>query len=167
MKKGTTIHINVSKGLKPVAIPDETGQPFAAARSALKGLGFTVVKATAQSPTVPKGQVVSEDPQPGTQAPAGSTVTVTVSTGPGTTPVPDVSGQTTADATTILQQAGFVVSVQPTPVTDPSLDGSVISQDPIGGNPAAPGSLVTITVGQLQTGTPGGTTTTATTTTTP
>ncbi len=167
VKKGTTIHINVSKGLKPVAIPDETGQPFAAARSALKGLGFTVVKATAQSPTVPKGQVVSEDPQPGTQAPAGSTVTVTVSTGPGTTPVPDVSGQTTADATTILQQAGFVVSVQPTPVTDPSLDGSVISQDPIGGNPAAPGSLVTITVGQLQTGTPGGTTTTATTTTTP
>jgi serine/threonine-protein kinase len=163
VKKGSTIHINVSQGLKPVDVPDETGQPFANARSALKGVGFVVVRVDAQSADVPKGQVISQSPVGGTQAPAGSTVTVTVSSGPGTTAIPDVSGDTTADATTILQAAGFVVSVQPTPVTDPTLDGTVISEDPIGGNPAKPGTVITITVGQLQS-TPD--TTTGTTTTT-
>ena len=74
-----------------------------------------------------------------------------------------------ADATTILQQAGLTVAVITDPVTDPSQDGIVISQDPAPGADAKAGEVVSIHVGQL-TGSPGGdgtTTTTTTTTTTP
>ena len=73
-----------------------------------------------------------------------------------------------ADATSILQQAGLTVAVITDPVTDPSQDGIVISQDPAAGADAKAGEVVTIHVGQL-TGTPGGdgTTTTTTTPTTP
>jgi beta-lactam-binding protein with PASTA domain len=49
-------------------------------------------------------------------------------------------------------------------VTDPNLDGSVLSQAPEGGNQAKPGTTVTLNVGQLAQGPP---TTTTDTTTTP
>ena len=51
-------------------------------------------------------------------------------------------------------------------VTDPSQDGIVQSTDPAPGSDAKSGEVVTIHVGQLQSGTPGGTTTTTTPTTT-
>ena len=65
--KGTTVHINVSRGPKPVQLPDVTGEPFANAESALKGLGFTVTRTDASSDK-PKDQVIGQDPQPGTSA---------------------------------------------------------------------------------------------------
>ena len=55
------------------------------------------------------------------------------------------------------------------PVTDPSQDGIVLSEDPKPGSPATPGQTVILHVGQLTTGgrAATGTTTTGTTTTTP
>ena len=50
------------------------------------------------------------------------------------------------------------------PVTDPSQDGIVQSEDPAAGSPAKSGEVVTIHVGQLQSGLPAATTTTPTTT---
>ena len=38
--RATVVHINVSRGAKPVTVPDVTGEPFANAKSALKGQGF-------------------------------------------------------------------------------------------------------------------------------
>jgi serine/threonine-protein kinase len=163
--QGTEVRINVSKGLKPVPVPNVTGQPFANAKSALQGQGFTVVRTDIQS-TQPKGQVISTDPAAGTEVPRGSKITVSVSKGPGTTQVPDVTQQNQSDATTILKQAGFSVGVVYQPTTDPSGDGIVLSQDPIGGSNGTAGETVVITVGQLQQATTT-TDTTATTTTTP
>ena len=40
--KGTVVHINVSRGAKPVPVPDVTGQPYANAKSMLEGKGFQV-----------------------------------------------------------------------------------------------------------------------------
>ena len=72
-------------------------------------------------------------------------------------------GQNQAAAETLLAGAGLTPAVILEPVTDPSQDGIVISQDPAGGSDAKTNEVVTITVGQLQNGTPGGdgTTTTA------
>ena len=163
--KGSTVHINVSRGPKPVAIPDVTTQPFANAKSALNGLGFVVARVDVQA-DFPQGTVVSEDPQAGTQAPAGSTVTLSVSKGPAATQIPDVTGSNQANAEAVLTGAGLTPAVTYIPVTDPSQDGIVQSEDPAPGSPAKSGEVVTINVGQLQNGTPGGDTTTTTTTTT-
>ena len=149
VQQGSDVHINVSKGPRPVTVPNVQGQPFANAKSALMGQGFVVTRSDIQS-TQPKGTVISTDPAGGQQVPFGSKVTVQVSKGPGTTQIPDVTGQTQSDATTILQQAGFKVGVVTQPTNDPSADGLVLSQDPNGGLQGTPGETVTITVGQLQ-----------------
>jgi serine/threonine-protein kinase len=148
------VRINVSRGPKPVSVPDVTGQPFANAKSALQGQGFTVARTDIQS-TQPKGTVVSSDPPPGTSVPKGSKVTLSVSKGPGTSQIPDVTSQNQSDATTILKQAGFAVGVVYQPVTDPGLDGIVLSQDPVGGTQGTAGETIVITVGQLSQSPPG------------
>ena len=162
VKKGSIVRINVSKGLQPVTIPDVTTELFADAAGTLKGLKFNVARTNVQDPAV-KGTVISESPQGGTQAPVGSTVTLTVSSGPGTVQVPDVTTDTQSEATSILSK-NFVVATIMTPVTDATQDGTVINQTPRGGTTAQPGSLVTITVGVFTVTTTDSTTTTPTTT---
>ena len=162
--KGTTVHINVSRGAKPVPVPDVTGQPYANAKSALEGQGFTVSRVDVPSDQA-QGVVVASDPPPGSSVSKGARITLSVSKGPATTQVPDVTNQNEADATTILQQAGLTVAVITEPVTDPSQDGIVISQDPAPGADAKAGEVVSIHVGQLAGAVPGGDG--ATTTTTP
>jgi serine/threonine-protein kinase len=162
--KGTTVRINVSRGAKPVQVPDVRGQPFANAKSALEGLGFTVTRVDIQSDQA-KGVVVQSDPPAGSSIDKGSQVTLSVSKGPGTTQVPNVLNQNQTDATQILEQAGLNVAVITDPVTDPSQDGIVTSQDPPAGADATNGETVTIHVGQLTNGTPGGDGATTTTTT--
>jgi eukaryotic-like serine/threonine-protein kinase len=146
--KGSTVHINVSRGAKPVQVPDVRGQPFANAKSALEGQGFTVLRVDIQSDQA-KGVVVATNPPPGASVDKGSQITLSVSKGPASTQVPDVTNQNQADATQILQQAGLNVAVIDDPVNDPSQDGIVISQDPPAGADATQGEIVTIHVGQL------------------
>ena len=81
--------------------------------------------------------------------------------------MPDVTGQTQAAAEAILTGAGLTPAVIFDAVTDPSQDGIVQSIDPAPGSDAKSGEVVTIHVGQFQTGAPGTATTTTTTTTTP
>jgi serine/threonine-protein kinase len=146
--KGQSVRINVSRGAKPVSVPDVRGQPFANAKSALEGQGFSVTRIDIQSDQA-KGVVVAESPPAGSSVSKGSQVQLSVSKGPATTQVPDVTNQNQADATKILQQAGLNVSVVVDQVTDPSQDGIVISQDPSGGADATSGEVVIIHVGQL------------------
>ena len=163
--KGTDIRINVSRGAKPVPVPDVTGQPYANAESALRGQGFVVARVDIQSDQA-QGVVVAEDPPPGTEISKGSKITLSVSKGPSSTQVPDVTGQSQPLAETLLQGAGLTPAVVYQAVTDPSQDGLVLSQNPVGGSGAKANEVVIITVGQLQNGTPGGDGG-ATTTTTP
>ena len=112
-----------------------------------------------------QGVVVAEDPPPGTNISKGSKITLSVSKGPATTQVPDVTGQSQPNAEALLTGAGLTPSVVYQPVTDPSQDGLVISQNPSPGADAKSGEVVIITVGQLQSGGAGGDGGTTTTTT--
>ncbi len=153
--KGSDVRINVSRGAKPVPVPDVTGQPYLNAKSALEGQGFTVSRVDIQSDQA-QGVVVAEDPPPGTNISKGSKITLSVSKGPATTQVPDVTGQSQPNAEALLTGAGLTPSVVYQPVTDPSQDGIVISQNPSPGADAKSGEVVIITVGQLQSGGAGG-----------
>jgi beta-lactam-binding protein with PASTA domain/predicted Ser/Thr protein kinase len=150
--KGEDVRVNVSRGAKPVQVPDVTGQPFANAKSALQGQGFSVDRVDVQSDQYPQGVVVASNPPAGSSVAKGSKVTLSVSKGPASTQVPDVRGQNQADATTLLEGAGLTVAVVQDFVTDPSQDGIVISQDPAAGADARTGEVVTIHVGTLAQG---------------
>jgi serine/threonine-protein kinase len=165
--KGSDIRLNASRGAKPVPVPDVTGQPYANAESALRGQGFVVTRVDIQSDTAAQGVVVAEDPPAGTNVSKGSKITLSVSKGPAATQVPDVTQQAQALAETILTQAHLTPALIFQPVNDPSQDGIVLSQDPAGGTAARTNEVVTITVGQLQNGVPGGDGSTTTNTTPP
>jgi serine/threonine-protein kinase len=165
--KGSDVRINVSRGAKPVPVPDVTGQPYLNAKSALEGQGFVVKRADVQSDTEAQGVVVSEDPPPGTPSSKGATITLSVSKGPASTQVPVVLNLNQAEAEQRITDAGLTPSVVYQPVTDPSQDGIVIDQNPSAGAGAKSGEIVIITVGQLQNGAQGGDGSTTTTTAIP
>ncbi len=89
--------------------------------------------------------MVSSDPAAGTDADQGSTVTLTVSTGPGTFAMPDVAGLTASNATALLESLGLTVT-KVEASSDTVASGSVISSDPSGGVQVAPASSVVLTV---------------------
>ncbi|MGB2953503.1 MAG: PASTA domain-containing protein, partial [Gaiellaceae bacterium] len=146
--EGTSVRINVSKGVQQVPVPNVVGQPYANARGALLGAGFQVKRMDVDS-SQPLGIVVSTTPGFGASAPKGSTVTVNVSKGQTSAPVPDVTGQTEGDAKTLLQQQGFKVKTVHQATSDPGSNGVVLNQNPSGGSNAPQGSTVTIFVGQF------------------
>ncbi|HET8742370.1 MAG TPA: PASTA domain-containing protein, partial [Gaiella sp.] len=88
-----------------------------------------------------------QDPPGNSTASRGSSVTLSVSKGPKTVTVPDVSLQTVADARATLRAAGFRSTVTQQETSDEALDGLVISQDPAGNAQADPKSTVALTVG--------------------
>ena len=152
VKQGETVKLNVSKGPKPVAVPNVIGSTFESANSTLLGLGFAVKREVVTS-DAPKDTVVDTSPGVGTLQPPNTTITVMVSKGPKTSTVPDVTTLSQSDAQATLKASGFGVKIVSQPVTDQSQDGIVQTQDPPGGSQQAPGTIVTIAVGKF-TGTP-------------
>jgi serine/threonine-protein kinase len=145
--KGTRVRINVSSGPAAVSVPNVIGLPFDQASRELQDAGFSVARTDSASDQA-KGTVINEEPS-GT-APPGSTITLTVSKGPKSSTVPDVTSQDELSARDTLQAAGFKVKVKDQDVTDAGLEGIVLEQSPPGGTQAPPGSTVTLTVGRLK-----------------
>jgi serine/threonine-protein kinase len=145
--KGTTVRINVSKGLPPVIVPsDLIGETEAAATAELQGLGFNVATQSVDS-TKPQGTVVDTNPKPGSSVQRGSQVTLLVSKGPQTAFVPDVRGFAVALAVQTIRAAGFKAVTQSQDVSDQGQDGIVLTESPEQNTQATIGSPVTITVG--------------------
>ncbi len=161
VRQGSTVNVNVESGPKPVSVPDVRGETLAQASATLHNAGFNVNTTVVQS-TQPANTVISESPSPGTNAPQGSTVNLTISAGPPQKSVPSVVNETAQQATHDLEAAGFHVTEVQQSTTDPNQNNIVLSQNPNGGSQATQGSTVTIYVGQYS---GGGTTTTTTTTT--
>ena len=153
VQQGSTVTVRVSKGPKPVAVPNVIGSSFESANSSLLAKGFAVARTDVKSDQ-PKNTVIGMDPAPGTYQPPGTTIHLQVSKGPTTSTVPDVTSLSQSDAQAQLKASGFGVQIVSQPVTDPTQDGIVQTQDPAGGTQAPPGSVVTIAVGKF-----GGTTT--------
>jgi beta-lactam-binding protein with PASTA domain/tRNA A-37 threonylcarbamoyl transferase component Bud32 len=151
--QGSKVTIRISKGPKPVIVPNVIGSSFDSANSTLLAAGFAVSRTDVQSDQ-PKDTVIGMDPGPGSEQPKGTKINLQVSKGPTTSMVPDVTSLSQNDAQAQLKASGFKVKIVPQPVTDPSQDGIVQTQDPGGGTQAPPGTVVTIAVGKF-----GGTTT--------
>jgi beta-lactam-binding protein with PASTA domain len=148
--EGSTVRINVSKGPRPIAVPNVVGSPYESAESAILGAGFAVDREDVDGSSEAAGIVVGQVPPAGTQQPKGSVITLQVSTGPATSQVPDVTSQTEADAKKQLKNSGFEVQVVEEVVDDESLDGLVLSQNPEGGSDLEEGSTVVIVVGHFE-----------------
>jgi beta-lactam-binding protein with PASTA domain/predicted Ser/Thr protein kinase len=159
---GSDVWINVSKGPQPVAVPNVVGEPIDQASSELQAALFKVSTRYVED-NEPANTVIDQSPGSGGSAGKGSVVSLTVSKGPPTSSVPDVTSTDLGSAQQTLQASGFRWTVTYQDVTDPNSDGIVLDQTPAGGSQEAPKTKVTLVVGRLVSDT----TTTDTTTTTP
>jgi serine/threonine-protein kinase len=149
VEEGTEVVIRVSQGTEQVAVPDVLDQTEESARQELQQAGFEVSVVEAPDNETPEGLVSAQSPDPGIQADRGSTVQITLSTGPDIAPVPDVTGMEAADARATLEEAGFRVRGVAQDTSDPDEEGFVLDQDPAGTTEAERGSTVTIFVGRI------------------
>jgi len=146
--EGTQVRINVSKGPRPVTVPSVVGLPYDQAAAELQSAGFVVSRIDEDSDQA-EGIVTRQTPSGGSEGSRGSTVTVSVSRGPSTAAVPDVTATDVSIAQTTLENEGFRSRVVLEDVFDPAQDGIVISQDPIGGSQAEPNAIITLFVGRF------------------
>ena len=138
-----------------VEVERVVGQPEAVAVDRLSDDGFEV-EVDRQPDLAPVGEVIHQDPGGGTEADEGSTVTLTVSTGPGKVTVPTVEGFSEERAVRELNRAGcgqredtnlcgFKVEVRQAS-SDSVGEGDAIRTNPPGGSTAEVGSRVLLFV---------------------
>jgi beta-lactam-binding protein with PASTA domain/tRNA A-37 threonylcarbamoyl transferase component Bud32 len=118
-----------------VTVPDVTGLTCDAATSKLTDSKLKATCTDTPDDTVPKGQVISQNPNGGDVAPQGSTVDLQVSSGPSQVQVPDVSNSDWPTAQQTLKAQGLKphrVRCLPSDPTTP--DGLVVGTDPPAGS---------------------------------
>ena len=146
-RRGSEVTVTVSTGVETVEVPPLVGQTLNAARQQLSAVGLDFSSSQVSSDR-PKGEVIRQSPNAGTEVEPGSSVTLTVSSGPQetTVAVPALVGLTQSDAESQLASAGLVASVQTEETSIQPQDGRVIDQSPSQGTEVAEGSTVVITV---------------------
>ena len=127
-----------------VSVATVVGRTQAQAEQTLRQQGFSTDVRTRTDQAV-SGQVIAQDPAPPAKAEKGSTVTLTISTGPGTVPVPEVARLPRSQARSTLEGAGFKV-VERRERSDDVTTGRVISTSPAAGQPLERGQAVTVVV---------------------
>ena len=143
----TTTAASKEDASKKVSVPSVIGKTEEEAKTTLNSLGLGY-KATYQpSNTIPEGTVISQGTSSGTKVAKNTTITLSISSGPESSSVPNVVGQDQVGASSLLESAGFKVSVKQS-YSDSVEQGKVISQSPSGSTTVSPGSTVTITVSQ-------------------
>jgi serine/threonine-protein kinase len=147
--EGTQVRINVSKGPRPISVPSVIGATYDQAAAELRRAGFEVTRVDVANSDFAAGIVTDQNPSGGSEASRGSTVTLSVSKGPTTSAVPDVTNQEATVAVTTLENAGFRTREVVEDTDDATQDGIVIAQDPIGGTQANPNTIITLFVGRF------------------
>ena len=125
-------------------VPNVVGLTEAEARALLSD--FNVNVSTAPDPRIPINRVASQIPLATSTAAKGSSVTLTISSGPGNTTVPTgLVGITLEEARNILTAAGLVIA-QTQPVDSDQAPGVVLNVTPEAGTNIVAGSGVVLQI---------------------
>ena len=150
VKEGSTVKVVISKGAEKTTVPKVIGMKEDEAIKALEDAKLKAEIVEETSKKVEEGYVISQETDANTEANAGDTVKIHVSTGTGIKQVTmiDVKGKTEADAKTTLEKLGLVVNIGSS--EDKSKDnGVVLTQSIEVGKVIDEGTTVTITVNKL------------------
>lgn len=108
IKTGSTITVNVSKGLGDGSVPDLKGKNESELKAYLEAAGFKLGKVTTQASDKPKGYVLQQDPAAGTEVEKGTEINVVVSDASlAKATVPSLIGKDINGAKSALSAAGL------------------------------------------------------------
>jgi serine/threonine-protein kinase len=142
---GRSFFGNTPSGAATVAVPGVIDMPVASAEAKIRAA--ELVPQVQQVPsTKDEGTVVDQNPQEGEKVQRGSKVTLSVSGGPSTTEVPNLSGFTVDEAKQALSNVGLTFGGTQQ-VNNTRVDkGNVIESSPAAGTSVDVGSAVTLKV---------------------
>ncbi len=146
VKAGEEITVNVSTGPEQREVPDVATLSYGDAVQKLKAAGFSVFKQS-NAPSTPeqKDKVVGTSPPANQTSAITNEITVIVGSGPESKEVPDVTGQTVAQAQQNLTVYGFTKVTQ-VDVDSPRPAGTVLSTNPATGQSVPLDTIVELRV---------------------
>ena len=134
-----------------IEVQDVVGMEFDTAQRALENDGFSVPDPVQEtSSDIPKGEVISQDPEGGSQADKGSEVTLTVSSGPDQVTIPSLNGFKYSEAKDLLESDKYGLKVKKAEQDSSAPENEVINSNPPGGTAVDKGSTVTLLVSKGQ-----------------
>ena len=136
-----------------VTVPEVTGKQLALARQILEDGKLRVNVAETYDASVPPGQVVSQDPDPGKTVKSERLVTIYVSKGGEDLDMPDLAGLSKSAATEKIQKAGLILGSVYEKYADEE-PGTVLSHDPAAGTKISRGQTIDLTISRGMVGHP-------------
>ncbi|GAA4864009.1 Stk1 family PASTA domain-containing Ser/Thr kinase [Actinomycetospora straminea] len=147
VEEASPVTLRVGRGPGLVQVPLLVGRSPEAARVAAEGAGLVLTPVPRLRETddpTEVGQVVGQDPVPGSLRPAGGAIELTIGQRRATLQVPDVVGRSQASAEATLEGVGLEVSVRE--VDGGGAAGTVVALTPGVGTAVPRGSTVTLDV---------------------
>ena len=150
VKQGSTVSVVISKGQEKTTVPKVVGMEKEEAIKALEDAKLKVEVIEETSKKVEEGYVISQETDADTEAFAGDTVKIHVSTGTGIkqVTVESVIGQDEATAKSTLEGLGLKVNVSYDEDTSKD-NGIVLKQSIDSGKTVDEGTTITITVNKV------------------
>ena len=150
VKEGSTVNVVVSKGQEKTTVPKVVGMTREEAEKALEDANLEAEIVEETSKTVEEGYVISQEVEANTEAYAGDTIKIHVSTGTGIKQVTVISviGQDEATAKTNLSNLGLNVNVAYDEDTSKD-NGVVLKQSIDSGKTVDEGTTITLTVNKV------------------
>ena len=149
VKEGSKILVIVSKGQEKTTVPNVEGKEKDEAIKMLKDAKLEAEVIEETSKTVEEGYVISQETEPDTEAFAGDTVKIHVSTGTGIREVTVISviGQDEATAKSNLENLGLKVNIT---YQDATSDNGKVTKQSIDANKVVDeGTTITLTVNKV------------------
>ena len=148
-KRGAEVTLVVSAGQANATVPEVRGVSQQQARVAIENAGFTFGSISQQTSDEPRGAVIASDPPAGTTLDLPATVSITLSQGPASVQLPDLTGRTLADARSALEQLGLHLGGTSRDTSSFMPENTVLSQAPSPGATVSAGSSVNLRVSQF------------------
>ncbi len=149
VKEGSSVKVVISKGQEKTTVPKVVGMTREEAEEALEEANLKAEIVEETSRTVEKGYVISQEVEADSEAYAGDTIKIHVSTGTGIkqVTVQNVVGQTEENAKSTLEGQGLKVTISYVEATTDN--GKVSKQSVTGGTTVDEGTTITLTVNQV------------------
>lgn len=148
-KRGAEVTLAVSAGQSTATVPQVAGITQQQAQIAIENAGFTFGSISQQLSDQPRGAVIASDPPAGTTLDLPATVSITLSQGPSTIQIPDLTGRTLADARSALEQLGLHLGATSRDTSSFMPENTVLSQAPSPGSTVSAGASVNLRVSRF------------------
>lgn len=145
-KRGAEVTLAVSAGQATATVPAVAGSSQQQAQIAIENAGFTFGSVSQQTSDQPRGAVIASKPPAGTTSELPMTVSITLSQGPSTVQIPDLTGRTVSDARSTLEQLGLRLGATTRDTSSFMPENTILGQAPAPGATVSAGASVNLRV---------------------